>query len=220
MNPIRIVLIENHALTWSGIRQILNQSGFDLVAETSTGKQGLAAVKRYRPDLALVGLGLPDLDGLHVAQKIKNLYPKTRVVILTSRDTKTAVRAAFDAGADSYCVEHSSRENLIFALYATHAGTSCLNLDANGKSPSRHQTITIQATPSSDRENPYKASLTPRELEVLQLIVEGHSNQLIAEQLYVTVGTVKTHVRGILNKLCVEGRVQAAVHALRSGLVF
>jgi DNA-binding NarL/FixJ family response regulator len=157
------------------------------------------------------------------------------VLILTLRDNKEAVLAAFAAGADSYCMKDIKFDNLLEAVRVTYNGNAWIDPaiarivleQAQQKNPHKpegtsFETKTAVNNPESTEDNqeiiePY--TLTERELEVLQLIVEGCSNAVIAERLYITVGTVKTHVRNILNKLCADDRTQAAVRALRSGLV-
>ncbi|WP_218080680.1 response regulator [Anthocerotibacter panamensis] len=224
---MRIILIEDHDLTRAGMKLTLQKEGFDVVAEAANGRQGLAAVERYQPDVAIVDIGLPDIDGVDVTREIKSKYPDTRVVILTLQDMEETVMAAFAAGADSYCMKDIAKENLTRALQATADGVSWLDPSIAGKvlkqlkatTPASRDTVTIHAEAGDYTEMLEAYPLTKREMEVLELIVQGCSNQEIAEKLYVTVGTVKTHVRNILSKLCVDDRAQAAVRALRTGLV-
>ena len=158
------------------------------------------------------------------------------MLILTLRDNKEAVLAAFAAGADSYCMKDISFDNLLEALRVTHSGNAWIDPaiakivlqqvqptsdspEAAVDIPKDLKTVAINAADAEYDQMLAAYPLTERELEVLQLIVEGCSNAVIAEKLYITVGTVKTHVRNILNKLCADDRTQAAVRALRSGLV-
>lgn len=223
---MRTVLVEDHDLTRVAIKLTLRQAGIDVVAEAANGKQGLAMVERFLPDVALVDIGLPDIDGIEVTKQIKSRFPEVRVVILTLQDMDTTVLAAFAAGADSYCMKDISQDKLLQALQTTYEGYSWLDPAIAGKVLKQIKEpvtavgkVTIQAEQPEYTEILAAHPLTQRELEVLELIVEGCSNQTIADQLYVTVGTVKTHVRGILSKLCVDDRAQAAVRALRAGLV-
>ncbi|WP_245395625.1 response regulator [Anthocerotibacter panamensis] len=225
---IRVVLIEDHDLTRAGMKLTLRKEGFEVVGEAANGRQGLAAVEQSQPDIALVDIGLPDMDGVEVTRQIKSHYPQVRVVILTLQDMEETVMAAFAAGADSYCMKDIAKENLLLAMQVTLEGVSWLDPAVAGKvlkqlkaasPPAGDELVTIQAEGSEYAEILEAYPLTKRELEVLELIVQGCSNQTIAEKLYVTVGTVKTHVRNILSKLCVDDRAQAAVRALRSGLV-
>ncbi len=236
MNPISVVLIEDHDLTRVGMRMSLQQhSDVSVVGEAATGTEGLKLVETHQPDVAIVDIGLPDIDGIEITRRIKEQPAddrKTRVLILTLRDNEQIVLAAFGAGADSYCMKDVSSNNLIEAIQVTHEGNSWIDpaiagvvlqktrqtgaVNGIGGEP---ETVKISAAAPEYNQIIEAYPLTERELEVLQLIVEGCSNAVIAERLYITVGTVKTHVRNILNKLCADDRTQAAVRALRSGLV-
>lgn len=235
MNPIRVVLIEDHDLTRVGMRMALQQQGsVVVVGEAANGTKGLKLVGDHKPDVAIVDVGLPDMDGIEVTRHIKDMAPETstRVLILTLRDNEQVVLAAFAAGADSYCMKDVSSDNLLEAIQVTQEGFSWIDpaiagvvLQQTRQSKSgesvnpANETVSISATDSEYNQIIEAYPLTDRELEVLQLIVEGCSNAVIAEKLFITVGTVKTHVRNILNKLCADDRTQAAVRALRSGLV-
>ena len=235
MNPIRVVLIEDHDLTRVGMRMALQQQGsVVVVAEAANGTEGLKLVEEHQPDVAIVDVGLPDMDGIEVTRHIKESAAEThtRVLILTLRDNEQIVLAAFAAGADSYCMKDVSSDNLLEAIQVTQDGFSWIDpaiagvvlqqtrQSQSGKAANpEDETVSISATNSEYNQIIEAYPLTERELEVLQLIVEGCSNAVIAEKLFITVGTVKTHVRNILNKLCADDRTQAAVRALRSGLV-
>lgn len=236
MTKIRVALIEDHDLTRFGIRKALGRNvDFEIVGEAANGNDGLQILKRLQPDVAIVDIGLPDKDGIELTREAKSIVPSllTKILILTLRDSKEAVLAAFAAGADSYCMK-DKYDNLLEAVRHTHNGNAWIdpaiarivlqqaqeNPPASQKASQTNQFAEKSDGNANDNENtidPY--TLTERELEVLQLIVEGCSNAIIAERLYITVGTVKTHVRNILNKLCADDRTQAAVRALRSGLV-
>jgi len=238
MNQIRVALIEDHDLTRVGIRTALQQKEeINVVGEAANAIEGLQMLQQTHPDIAIIDIGLPDKDGIELTREIKSVSdekePATKVLILTLRDNKEAVLAAFAAGADSYCMKDIRFDNLLEALRVTHNGNSWID-PAIARIVLQQAQQTSLKTESNIAENntsvntPIKGknheiidayTLTERELEVLQLIVEGCSNAVIAERLYITVGTVKTHVRNILNKLCADDRTQAAVRALRSGLV-
>jgi two-component system, NarL family, response regulator LiaR len=233
MNPIRVVLIEDHDLMRAGMQLSLQQQGILVVGEAATGEDGLRLTEKLHPDVVIVDLGLPDIDGIEVTRQIKQLADCTsKVLVLTFRDEPRAVLAAFAAGADSYCMKDVSPDRLLEAMQTTHAGhhwidpaiagivlqqtLSAAPLPSPEQSP---ETVNIRANAPEYEQILADAPLTDRELEVLRLIVEGDGNALIAEKLYITIGTVKTHVRNILNKLCADDRTQAAVRALRSGLI-
>jgi DNA-binding NarL/FixJ family response regulator len=223
MRKIRVVLVEDDELTRFGLRTSLKrQEEVDFVGEAVNGGEGFQLIAAVRPDVSIVDLGLPDMDGIELTTRVKQAQISSRVLILTLQDNQEAVLAAFAAGADSYCMKNTSFDRLMEAIQLTHEGNTWIDpaiarivlSQANrGRPPAReHQ-------PQQSDPEPETFSLTERELEVLQLIVDGYSNAAIAERLFITIGTVKTHVRNILNKLSADDRTQAAVRALRSGLV-
>ncbi|MCA1904341.1 MAG: DNA-binding response regulator [Cyanobacteria bacterium M5B4] len=227
MNPIRVVLIEDHDLTRVGMKITLQQNGIEVLGEANSGAEGISLVESKLPEVVIVDLGLPDTDGIEVTKKLKALPPDRvpKVLILTLTDTEETVLAAFAAGADSYCIKDTSSENLLQALRWTAEGNSWVDpaiakiVLSQVRKTSDVKTVEIDASEPEYKQILAATPLTERELEVLSEIVNGYSNAQIAERLYITVGTVKTHVRNILNKLCADDRTQAAVRALRSGLV-
>jgi DNA-binding NarL/FixJ family response regulator len=221
MSKICIALIEDHDLTRVGVRTaLLQKEEIDIVGEAVNAAEGLSLLERLRPDIAIVDIGLPDQDGIELTRQVKSLTSgeelPIRVLILTLRDNREAVLAAFAAGADSYCMKDIKFDNLLEAVRVTYSGNAWID-------PAIARIVLQQARqnplPNSYQDTIHPYILTGRELEVLQLIVEGCSNAVIADRLFITIGTVKTHVRNILNKLCADDRTQAAVSALRSGLV-
>ncbi|TAF09675.1 MAG: DNA-binding response regulator [Nostocales cyanobacterium] len=239
MSEISIFLIEDHDLTRMGLKATLqSHNGLKVIGEAANATQGLKLLETMKPDVAVVDVGLPDMDGIELTRKFRRYQAETgqsntKILILTMNHTEDIVLAAFAAGADSYYMKETSINKLIEAIQATYAGNSWIDpaianivlkkmrLGLPGESPASDQpkTVKIQAL-STDYEQVLETyPLTQRELEILELIVDGCSNGQIAEKLYITVGTVKTHVRNILNKLCADDRTQAAVRALRSGLV-
>lgn len=238
MSTIRVVLIEDHDLTRIGLRAGLQQvDGIEVIGEAVDAIEGLKLLEMTKPDVAIVDIGLPDLDGMELTQRFKasltdTASPQTKVLILTMQNQEQLVLAAFAAGADSYCMKDTSFEQLLEALRLTHEGYSWIDpaiarivlqhsrtVQSQANSIPESKTVNISPVNLEDSQMIEAYPVSERELEVLDLIVQGCSNALIAQQLYITVGTVKTHVRNILNKLCVNDRTQAAVRALRSGLV-
>lgn len=238
MSEINIVLIEDHDLTRMGIRTALQASSeLKIVGEAGNGSRGLKMLESLKPDVALVDIGLPDIDGIELTRKFREYQTlagdsSTKILVLTMNHTNDTVLAAFAAGADSYYMKDTSIDKLTEAIHATHLGNSWIDpaianvvlqqirqeISENQKTV-QAKTVKIEALSSEYEQVLETYPLTQRELEILELIVAGKSNGEIAEQLYITVGTVKTHVRNILNKLCADDRTQAAVRALRSGLV-
>jgi two-component system, NarL family, response regulator LiaR len=236
MSEIRVALIEDHDLTRVGMRTALQQQdGVNVVGEAANAADGLKLLQNSQPDIAIVDIGLPDMDGIALTRQFKASQegqedPKTRVLILTLNDNEDVVLAAFAAGADSYCMKDVSLEQLTEALRVTNSGNSWIDpaiarivlkqtRQPQAATADTKSTVSIGAVAPEYSQILETYPLTERELEVLELIVAGCSNAAIAEKLYITVGTVKTHVRNILNKLCADDRTQAAVRALRSGLV-
>ncbi len=243
MSDITVVLIEDHDLTRIGLVAAINQfDNIKVVGDAANGNDGLKVLTQNHPDIAIIDIGLPDIDGIELTEKFKqSLVQKekqTKVIILTMHTQEDSVLAAFAAGADSYSLKDVSLENLNQAIKITYEGDSWIDpaiarvvlQQAKKIKPLNPIETQLEIDPSlSSREieslDPESQKivdnfpLTDRELEVLELIVAGCNNAQIAEKLFVSVGTIKTHVRNILNKLCVDDRTQAAVCALRSGLV-
>ncbi|MEB3160827.1 MAG: response regulator transcription factor [Synechocystis sp.] len=217
MEKIRVALIEDEALIRTGLRESLStDERCQWVGEAVDGPSGLQLISQTQPDVAIVDIGLPGMSGIEMTQQLK-AWPtdqQCRVMILTFNHSEEMVLAAFAAGADAYCMKDSRPALLLEAIQATHAGFAWID-------PAIARIVLAQP-PVPRPLSPHRTvrhNLTDRELEVLQLIVDGCSNADIADALYITVGTVKTHVRNILNKLSADDRTQAAVRALRSGLV-
>jgi DNA-binding NarL/FixJ family response regulator len=236
MGDISVVLIEDHDLTRIGLRTALKQQpGIQVLGEASNAAQGLKVLEAANPDVAIVDIGLPDMDGIELTQTFKQSFANpeemtTKILILTMHDSEDSVLAAFAAGADSYCMKDVSIDKLTEAIQSTHSGSSWIDpaiasvvlrqvRNRSDVANPTGKTVRISAVDSEFEQVLETYPLTDRELEILALIVSGDSNATIAQKLFITVGTVKTHVRNILSKLCAEDRTQAAVRALRSGLV-
>lgn len=230
MSTIRVVIIEDHDLTRMGLKAALQQhDDIAVLGEAVNGQQGLVLLRETCPDVAIVDIGLPDIDGIELIRQFKQgaagQADTTKVLMLTMHDTEDAVMAAFAAGADSYSVKDVDLPQLIEAIRLTHAGQVWIDPAIARIVLNQAQRITPPSSvPITDEDTDYAqvlamSPLTDRELEVLELIVGGKSNAAIADELYITVGTVKTHVCSILNKLSASDRTQAAVRALRTGLV-
>lgn len=238
MSEIKVVVIEDHNLTRIGLRAALEtREDIKIVGEASNGTDGLNLLKSLKPDVATIDLGLPDIDGIELTRRFRQYQAEienqdTKLLILTMQNSDEAVLAAFGAGADSYCMKDIESDKLVEAVEATASSGSWIDPAiadivlrqvrqevSEGKSGADAKTVAIQAVDPEVEKVIETYPLTKRELEVLELIVSGCDNAAIAKELYLTIGTVKTHVRGILSKLCVDDRTQAAVRALRSGIV-
>lgn len=235
---IKVVLIEDHNLTRIGLKAALQGNPqIKIVGEAANASEGLKLLQILRPDVATVDIGLPDFDGIELTRKYRQLQTEnpeyqTKLLVLTMQNSEEAVLAALGAGADSYCMKDIESEKLLDAVQQTYEGNSWIDPNiadvvlrqirvetANGNGQDHEKKITIRAIEPELEQVIETYPLTPRELEVLELIVSGCDNAAIAKKLFLTVGTVKTHVRGILSKLCVDDRTQAAVRALRAGIV-
>jgi two-component system, NarL family, response regulator LiaR len=208
---MRILIAEDDPVMRLGLSELFEENArFEIVAQVVDGDAALEGALRLNPDLILMDIGLPKLDGITATQKIKRARPDIRIVMLTSHTAEREMISALASGADAYCVKGTSLEQLLLAIACAQEGATYLD-------PQIARQLVSSLKPSVPKNN--TAQLSSRELEVLQLLVEGKSNPEIAERLYISLSTAKAHVRSILNKFAVDDRVQAAVIALRSGLV-
>jgi DNA-binding NarL/FixJ family response regulator len=208
--PITVVLVEDHALTRTGLRTALEATGdVRVLAEASDGISAEAVIVRERPAVAIVDIGLPGRDGVALTRAIKTEAPLTRVVILTMHELDEEVLAALSAGADAYCVKSSDASTVIDAVRIVAGGGAYFD--------PRIAHVVLRRlgapTPHPSADSP----LTRRELDVLRLIADGVGNVEIGERLHIGLGTVKGHIRDILEKLSAADRTQAAVNAMRRG---
>ncbi|MEB3286121.1 MAG: response regulator transcription factor [Vampirovibrionales bacterium] len=227
-SPSKILIVEDHQMTLVGIQMLLEKN--PLFSVVGTADNGVSAVEKataLSPEIILMDIGLPEMDGIEATQKIKQQYPNMRIIMLTSKDSEQDVFAALAAGADAYCMKGISIDNLAKAIEAVSEGTAWLDPAVARLVLGRFKGTTgslgalNEDAPQalSKDEAPADCPLTTRELEVLHLIVEGLSNPEIADRLTITKATAKAHVHSILQKLCVDDRTQAAVLAMRQGLV-
>ena len=209
---MRVLIVEDDPMMQLGLQQVLSDwPEVSLIGVAEDGYLGVEAALKEKPDLILMDIGLPRMDGIEATKKIKEALPETRVVMLTSHTAETEVIAALSSGADAYCIKGSSVDRLRSAIAAAGDGATYLD-------PGVAKCVVNHLQPPPP-QNDLNTNLSPREFDVLKLMVEGKTNVEIAEELYLSPNTIKTHVRGIMNKLSVDDRVQAAVTALRSGLV-
>lgn len=211
--PARVLIVEDDPMMQLGLEQSLSTApGITIVGHAEDGYTAVEAALSLKPDIIVMDIGLPRQDGIAATQQIKEKLPQVRVVMLTSHTTETEVIGALSSGADAYCVKGATVDRLLTAIAAAQEGASYLD-------PQVARQVMEHLKPAAASEPEIVGQLSQRELEVLKLMVEGRSNPEIAAALYLSPNTVKTHVRGIMNKLAVDDRVQAAVVALRAGLV-
>jgi DNA-binding NarL/FixJ family response regulator len=210
--PLRILIVEDDPMMQLGLEQSFeDHPEFTIVGQASDGYAGVEAALRLRPDVIVMDIGLPRLDGVAATQQIKAQLPDVRIVMLTSHTSENEVIASLSSGADAYCIKGTNVDRLLAAIAAAQEGATYLDPQIARRVVEHLKPPTPTATNIGH--------LSQRELEVLKLLVEGRSNPEIAAVLYLSPNTVKTHIRGIMNKLAVDDRVQAAVVALRAGLV-
>lgn len=217
---IKVIIIEDYKLTRVGLRYALNEiENINVVAEAQNAEQGLELAKKEQPDVVLMDLGLPGINGLEATIKLKALCPNTKVIILTSHDREEEVVASLGSGASAYCLKDIDPITLSNVIKNVDKGACWIDSNVAHlalKFFPKPENTEIMAT---NRNYDNKAKLTERENEVLKLLVQGKSNTQIAQELIVSVHTAKAHVCSILQKLCVDDRVQAAVKAIKEGLV-
>jgi DNA-binding NarL/FixJ family response regulator len=216
-SPVRVLIVDDDPMMRIGLKHSLaNQSQIEIVGVAEDGFLGVETATALHPDVVIMDVGMPHMDGVAATQQIKQQLPDVKVVMLTSHTDQIEVIAALSSGAEGYCVKGTSVEQLVKAIAVVCEGATYLDAQVA-------KAVINQLKPSAPASKKSSSmpvgSLSERELEVLRLIVDGYSNPDIAKALYLSEHTVKTYVRGVLNKLLVNDRVQAAVVALRSGLV-
>lgn len=218
---INTLLVEDHELYRMGLSMLLDKAeGITLVAESADGLDGIKKARELSPDVILMDIGLPNIDGIEATQRIKDFNPDVKILIFTSRDSENDVFEAFKAGADGYIMKGATPEQTISAIKSVYEGVGWIDpsiakmVFSNLQRPSAN--VVTEPEPKKTN-NSY--GLTERELDVLELMVEGLSNPQIADKLVITKATAKAHVHSILQKLCVSSRTQATVTAMKEGLV-
>jgi len=213
----RVVIADDQTLVRTGFRMILRDAGIPVVAEAADGAQAVAAVLEHQPDVVLMDIRMPEMDGLEATKRILTRQPGTgcRIIILTTFDLDQYVYGALAAGASGFLLKHVSPEYLIAAIRMIRSGDALLAPSVTRRLVERFaRQAPVPALPRGEL-----SSVTPRELEVLRLLARGLSNAEIAGQLTLSEATVKTHVARILAKLQLRDRVQAVVLAYETGLV-
>ena len=217
---VRVVIVEDYKLTRIGLRSTLNEfENVTVIGEAEDAVSGLEIIQREKPDVVLMDLGLPGMNGLEATMKVTEVSPDTNVVILTSHERGEEVVAALGAGACSYCVKDID-PNVLSQVITSAAKGACW-IDATVAKVALNlfpKPENISNLPKMDVTDA-RAQLTDRELEVLRHLVQGKSNTEIAKELIVSVHTAKAHVCSILQKLCVDDRVQAAVKAIKENII-
>lgn len=217
MNKIKLILVEDHTLTRIGLKTALEESQkIEVVAEAEYGEAGVKLAQEIEPDLVIMDLGLPHMNGIEATQAIKNHNSNIKVVILTSHESENEVIGALSAGADAYCMKDISPARLISVIEGVIEGGVWLD-------PTIARAVISQMTSASKikaKEEKLEISpITEREIEILQLLADGLNNIEIAQELSVSQHTVKAHICNILQKLSVDDRTQAVARAMRQGWI-
>ncbi len=211
----RVLLVDDHDLFRTGLVNLLTEQGLHVVAEAATGDDALRRVRDLAPDVVVMDLNMPGMSGVDATREITTLAPRTRVVVLTISADSSDVLDAVMAGACGYLLKDSSIQQLVAGIRAAAAGESLISPQIAVKVL---QLLRSQSAGSARTET-LRAELSDRELEVLKLIAIGKDNAEIARELFISPKTVKNHISNILMKLQIENRIQAAVYAVRSGIV-
>jgi len=211
---LRVLLVDDHDLFRTGLRNLLEEQGVQVVGEAAGGTDALRIVREIAPDVVVMDLNMPGMSGVEATREIAAIAPLTRVVVLTISDQDDDVMDAIVAGACGYLVKDSSIEELMRGINAAAIGESLISPPIASKVLQRMRAVTLDQGAETIR-----AELSDRELDVLRLIANGKDNSEIAEALHISPKTVKIHISNILMKLQIENRIQAAVYAVRSGIV-
>jgi NarL family two-component system response regulator LiaR len=210
-NPIRILITDDHVVVRRGTQALLaTEPEIEVVGEAKNGEEAVAKALQLQPDVILMDLEMPIMDGIEAIRRITASRPEARVLVLTSFATDDKVFPAIKAGALGYLLKDSSPDELVRAIRQVYRGESSL-----------HPTIArklLQEMSRPSHKPPTEDPLTDREVEVLKLVAQGRSNQEIADELVISEATVRTHVSNILGKLHLASRTQAALYALKEGL--
>jgi DNA-binding NarL/FixJ family response regulator len=212
---VRVLLVDDHDLFRTGLRNLLEERGVQITGEAATGEEAVRLVRELAPDVVIMDLHMPGIAGIEAIRQIAAIAPLIRVLVLTISDQDEDVLHAILAGACGYLLKDSSVEELIRGIEAAAVGESLVSPAIAGKVLQQVRATTV----SPEAADAVRAELSQRELDVLKLIASGSDNAMIAAELHISPKTVKNHISNILMKLQIENRIQAAVYAVRSGIV-
>ncbi|GBD17433.1 Transcriptional regulatory protein DegU [bacterium HR26] len=209
---MRVLIADDHALFRDGLRSLLEARGIEVVGEAKNGREAIELARRYRPDIVLMDLTMPEVDGLTATRLVATELPDVRVVILTASDDEADLFEAIKSGAQGYLLKNLEADEFFRALEAVMAGEPVLTPRL-----ARRLLQELAQRPATQEQ---AAALTDREREILELLVQGvTSNRELAERLFISENTVKYHLKNIMSKLHLENRAQVIAYALRTGLV-
>jgi len=210
--PLRVLIADDHGVLRAGLRALLKtEEDLQVVGEAADGDTALRLASRLRPDIVLLDLSMPGPGGIEVTRKLKEMLPTTRVLILTVHEDETLLREALKAGASGYIIKRAVESELINAIHAVSRGEIYVH-------PAMTRWLLQEPAPvAPKRRDP--AALTPREIEVLRLIVQGHTNSQIAEVLRLSVRTIESHRANLMGKLGLQSRVELVRYAVKNKLL-
>jgi DNA-binding NarL/FixJ family response regulator len=214
-DPLRVLIVDDHDLFRSGLRNLLEEQGVQIVGEAAAGHEALQIVRELAPDVVVMDLNMPGMSGVEATRQISSIAPLTRVLMLTISDQDNDVIDAILAGACGYLLKDSSIQDLMAGIRAAAMGESLISPTIASKVLQRVRASSNQPEIATT----IRSELSDREIEVLKLIANGKDNAMIAAELHISPKTVKNHISNILMKLQIENRIQAAVYAVRSGIV-
>ena len=215
LEDVRVLIVDDHDLFRSGLRNLLEEEGVNIIGEAAAGQEALQIVRELAPDVVVMDLNMPGMGGVEATRHISSIAPLTRVLMLTISDQDNDVIDAILAGACGYLLKDSSIQDLMAGIRAAARGESLISPTIAAKVLQR-----IRASSSQPEiESTIRSELSDREIQVLKLIANGKDNAMIAGELHISPKTVKNHISNILMKLQIENRIQAAVYAVRSGIV-
>ena len=215
LDELRVLVVDDHDLFREGLRNLLEEQGVNVVGEAANGQTAIRLASELAPDVVVMDLNMPGLTGVETTRRLVGVVPLTRVLVLTISADDEDVMNAVMAGACGYLLKDSSIQDLIAGIRAAATGESLISPQIAAKVLQR---LRSQAT-SEDAAATIQAELSNREIEVLKLIANGKDNAQIARELFISPKTVKNHISNILMKLQIDNRIQAAVYAVRSGIV-
>jgi two-component system nitrate/nitrite response regulator NarL len=215
LDELRVLLVDDHDLFRTGLRNLLEERGLQVAGEAADGHAAIRLASELVPDVVIMDLNMPGMTGVETARRIAATAPLSRVVVLTISADEADVMSAVMAGACGYLLKDSSVDQLIAGIRSAAAGEALISPRIASK-----VLQLLRATSSSvDAAETIRAELSEREIQVLKLIANGKDNAHIARELFISPKTVKNHISNILMKLQIENRIQAAVYAVRSGIV-
>ncbi len=214
-HDVRVLLVDDHDLFRTGLRNLLEDQGVQIVGEAASGSAALQIVRETAPDVVIMDLHMPGMNGVEATRHMSRDAPLTRVIVLTISDQEQDVMDAILAGACGYLLKDASIQDLMQGIAAAAIGESLISPHIAGK-VLQHVRATTAAPAAAAA---IRAELSDREIQVLKLIANGKDNAMIASDLFISPKTVKNHISNILMKLQIENRIQAAVYAVRSGIV-